>query len=69
MQMEDTYAVQEFYNNKRKVLNSTTLHDGNISPLTYEHVLFIRKLMCKETLQYEGKQEKRFKTKGYNKEN
>ncbi|ABF47401.1 ac111-like protein [Clanis bilineata nucleopolyhedrovirus] len=67
--MENTYAVHEFYNNKRKVLNSTTLHDGNILPSTYEQVLFIRKLMCKESLQYQGKQDKQFKTKGHNKEN
>ncbi|ALR71586.1 hypothetical protein AGNV_050 [Anticarsia gemmatalis multiple nucleopolyhedrovirus] len=64
----DLHSVQHFYNNARKPLASTTLHNGNISPTTYESVTFIRKLMCRENAP--GSHERKFcNEREYNKEN
>ncbi|AAK85661.1 hypothetical protein [Epiphyas postvittana nucleopolyhedrovirus] len=62
------YSVHYFYNNARKSLAPTTLHNGNISQSTYENVTFIRKLLCKENTP--GAHEYKFcNNKDYNKEN
>ncbi|AGA16261.1 hypothetical protein [Thysanoplusia orichalcea nucleopolyhedrovirus] len=63
----DNYSIQKFYNNDRKVLKSTTLHDGNIKKSIYEDVTYIRKLMCKEVMP--GKHDHMFYNYGYDKEN
>ncbi|AUR45071.1 hypothetical protein Spob040 [Spilosoma obliqua nucleopolyhedrosis virus] len=64
----DSYTMQHFYNNERRPLAATTLHDGNISESAYEDVTFIRKLMCKENVTNEH--EYQFcNDNDYNKEN
>ncbi|ABL76039.1 Mv-ORF87 peptide [Maruca vitrata nucleopolyhedrovirus] len=61
------YSVQHFYNNNRKPLKPTTLHDGNIKKSLYEDVTYIRKLTCKEIMP--GKNDHKFNSYDSNKEN
>lgn len=63
----DNYSVHNFYNNNRATLKPTTLHNGNIKQSTYEDVMYVRKLMCKEHMP--GKNDYKFNNYGYNKEN
>nr|BEV20963.1 hypothetical protein [Bombyx mori nucleopolyhedrovirus] len=63
----DNYSLHNFYNNNRKPLKPTTLHDGNIKKSVYENVTYVRKLMCKENMP--GEHDHKFYNRGYNKEN
>ncbi|ANF29685.1 ORF_37 [Catopsilia pomona nucleopolyhedrovirus] len=63
----DNYSMHNFYNNNRQTLKPTTLHDGNIAKSAYEEIVFIRKIMCKETMP--NKNDRKFNLPGYDKEN
>nr|AFS51920.1 DekiORF42 [Dendrolimus kikuchii nucleopolyhedrovirus] len=63
----DRYALHDFYNNDRKPLKPTTLHDGNIKKSAYKEVTYVRTLMCKEIMP--GKHDHQFYNYGYDKEN
>ncbi|QEI03670.1 hypothetical protein [Rachiplusia nu nucleopolyhedrovirus] len=56
-----------FYNNDRKALKPTSLHDRNIKQADYEQITFLRRLMCRETMP--SRRDDKFKVKDYNKEN
>jgi hypothetical protein len=63
----DSYAIHTFYNNHRKPLTLTSLHDRNLPKRVYEDVMYIRTFMCKEIIN-DGKHDY-FKSGGHDKEN
>ncbi|AIU41353.1 ac111 [Sucra jujuba nucleopolyhedrovirus] len=63
----DMHSANKFYNYNRKPLRPTTLHDGNLPQSTYRDVSFLRKMICTEIPP--NRQDDKFKTEGYNKEN
>ena len=65
--MDDRYHVHNFYTNHRNPLKPTTLHDGNLPQDTYDDVMYVRRMTCKEPMP--GRSDYKFNTRGYNKEN
>ncbi|AKN80641.1 hypothetical protein [Perigonia lusca single nucleopolyhedrovirus] len=63
----DDYSMHSFYNNDRKPMKQTTLHDNNISKSSFDQVVFIRQLMCRETMS--SPSGSRFNKRSDNKEN
>ncbi|USC25951.1 hypothetical protein [Palpita vitrealis nucleopolyhedrovirus] len=63
----DNYSLHNFYNNNRKPMQPTTLHNGNIDKVLYEKITYVRRMMCKESMP--GKHDYKFETKDSNKEN
>ncbi|AKR17309.1 hypothetical protein [Urbanus proteus nucleopolyhedrovirus] len=63
------YSVQSFYNNDRKTLKETTLHNGNINKTMYEDIMFLRKLVCRELTMTSFSSTSRFDNESGNKEN
>lgn len=69
--MEDSYNAHKFYNNNRKTLGETSLHNGNLPQKVYSDVMFLRNFLpCRETMPSRNNVQQRFSYNGrHNKEN